>query len=122
MMLTEALSMMEKTYNDVKDICQSLHVELLPHLETYHAEALMSRKLIEVDLQELKPISILEIGAGTLELSLQLVREGFHLTAIEPSNIGFGFMARINTLYLQVLKNQKIDSSKLIFVNSMFEE
>ena len=69
--------------------------------DTYAAEALFGRLLIAEDLQRLpQGSSILEIGAGALLLSSQLKREGFNVTALEPTGIGFSHFERMREIVL----------------------
>ncbi len=63
---------------------------LLPLFDTYAAEARFGWRYIASDLQHLQPgAKIIEVGAGSLLLSCQLVRAGFTVTAIEPTGSGF---------------------------------
>jgi 2-polyprenyl-3-methyl-5-hydroxy-6-metoxy-1,4-benzoquinol methylase len=71
----------------------------------YANEARFARNLIEEDLALLSDSSsILEVGAGSLILSCQLVREGYHVTSIEPVGNGFGHFADLQNIVLEVAK------------------
>lgn len=74
---------------------------LLALFDTYAAEAAFGRRYIASDLTSL-PVNarILEIGAGSLLLSCQLIREGFQVTALEPINDGFSHFAQIRQLVM----------------------
>lgn len=75
--------------------------ELLALFDTYAAEAEFGRRYIDSDLGHLRPGgSILEIGAGSLLLSCQLVREGFDVTALEPVGDGFSHFDEMRQLVL----------------------
>jgi SAM-dependent methyltransferase len=63
---------------------------LLPLFDTYSAEAVFGRRFIALDLARLQPKArVIEVGAGSLLLSCQLVREGFDVTGLEPTASGF---------------------------------
>lgn len=76
--------------------------DLLPVLEIYLAEAMFGRQYIASDLSQL-PIgaSVLEVGAGSLLLSCQLVREGFNVSALEPIGSGFSHFSRLRQLVIE---------------------
>lgn len=72
---------------------------LLPLFDTYAAEAAFGRRYLDRDLARLHPgSSILEVGAGSLLLSCQLVREGFDVTALEPTGSGFSHFEQLRQL------------------------
>lgn len=76
--------------------------ELLPLFETYAAEALFGRRFIAPDLGALAPgAHVLEVGAGSLLLSCQLVREGFRVTSIEPVATGFSHFSLLQQAVLR---------------------
>lgn len=76
--------------------------ELLSLFDTCASEAVFGRRFIANDLKKLKPGStILEVGAGSLLLSCQLVREGFRVTALEPSGIGFSHFDRLRQIVIE---------------------
>jgi 2-polyprenyl-3-methyl-5-hydroxy-6-metoxy-1,4-benzoquinol methylase len=78
---------------------QQLHEqapELLDVFETYASEAKFGRTFIDSDLKQLQPgAEILEVGAGAMLLSCQLVREGFSVTALEPVGEGFSHFTKL---------------------------
>lgn len=76
--------------------------ELLDLFDTYSGEARFGRAYIEPNLQTLGcGISILEVGAGALILSTQLVREGFKVTALEPTGLGFSHFDQLRALVME---------------------
>jgi 2-polyprenyl-3-methyl-5-hydroxy-6-metoxy-1,4-benzoquinol methylase len=81
--------------------------ELVTFFDTYAAEAEFGRRYIDFDLERLRPGgSILEVGAGSLLLSCQLVREGFDVTALEPVGDGFSHFDRMRQLVLAAAHSQ----------------
>jgi 2-polyprenyl-3-methyl-5-hydroxy-6-metoxy-1,4-benzoquinol methylase len=75
---------------------------MLPILGVYEGEARFGRRYIAADLARLtKGATVLEVGAGSLLLSCQLVREGFKVTALEPLGDGFSHFERMRTLILE---------------------
>lgn len=79
------------------------HPELISLFETYAAEATFGRQIIDADLKQLEPsASIIEIGAGSLILSCQLLREGYQITALEPIGEGFSHFKALQDVVLKV--------------------
>lgn len=76
--------------------------ELLELFNTYAGEARFGRSYIESNLQQLaQDAHVLEVGAGALILSSQLVREGYHVTALEPTGEGFSHFDRLRELVVE---------------------
>lgn len=75
---------------------------LLPLFDVYAAEAIFGRQYISTDLMAL-PVGakVLEVGAGSFLLSLQLVREGFDVTALEPTGEGFSHFSEMRKIILE---------------------
>ena len=72
---------------------------LLKLFETYAGEALFGRRFISDDLRRLRAgAQVLEVGAGALLLSCQLVREGFRVVALEPCGSGFSHFDRMRDM------------------------
>jgi SAM-dependent methyltransferase len=72
---------------------------LLPLFDTYSAEAVFGRRFIALDLEHLQPgARVLEVGAGSLLLSCQLVREGFDVTGLEPIASGFSHFEQMRQM------------------------
>jgi SAM-dependent methyltransferase len=76
--------------------------DLLPTFETYAAEALFGRRFIAGDLARLPAgARLLEVGAGAMLLSCQLVREGYDVTSLEPTGSGFGHFERMRAIVME---------------------
>lgn len=76
--------------------------KLLDLFETYAAEAQFGRSFIDNDLNKLLPgASILEVGAGSMILSCQLVSEGYSVTALEPTGEGFSHFEKLRSIVLE---------------------
>ncbi len=89
--------------NEIREEIQLNYQELIPMFETYAAEAMFGRKIIDTDLTLLSPSSsILEVGAGSLILSCQLLKEGYHVTALEPIGEGFSHFTKLQDIVLKV--------------------
>ncbi len=77
--------------------------DLLGYFEICAGEAVFGRQYIDDDLRTLqRDASVLEIGAGAMLLSCQLVREGYAVTALEPGGSGFSHLARLRAVVLSV--------------------
>jgi 2-polyprenyl-3-methyl-5-hydroxy-6-metoxy-1,4-benzoquinol methylase len=64
-------------------------------------EARFGRALIDPDLRRLRPgAGILEVGAGSFMLSCVLQREGFLVTALEPTGSGFSHFRQLQAIVL----------------------
>lgn len=80
---------------------------LLSLFDVYAAEARFGRQYLASDLQRLPPGSrVLELGAGSLLLSCQLVREGFVVTALEPTGDGFSHFAKMRKVVLEKARSE----------------
>jgi 2-polyprenyl-3-methyl-5-hydroxy-6-metoxy-1,4-benzoquinol methylase len=87
---------------DVRGCFIKVAPELLSLFDTYAAEAVHGRRYIALDLGYLYPgARVLEVGAGSLLLSCQLVREGYQVTALEPIGTGFSHFERMRQMVLQ---------------------
>ena len=76
--------------------------EILPIFQLYAGEARFGRQYIAADLARLAPgAMVLEVGAGSLLLSCQLMREGFRVVALEPVGDGFSHFERMRELVLE---------------------
>lgn len=81
--------------------------ELLALFDICAAEAAFGRRYIDSDLACVRPGgSILEVGAGSLLLSCQLMREGFDVTALEPVGEGFSHFDQMRQLVLVAAHSQ----------------
>jgi SAM-dependent methyltransferase len=75
---------------------------LVSLFDTYAAEAVFGRSYIASDLERLAPgARVLEVGAGSLLLSCQLVREGFEVTGLEPTGSGFSHFEQMRQIVLE---------------------
>lgn len=78
-----------------------------PHLQGLFdimaGEARFARAWLDEDLRRLPPAApILEVGGGVFLLTCQLAREGFSVTAIEPTGAGFGSFEELGAVVLAV--------------------
>ena len=79
--------------------------DLIKMYDIYAAEAVFGRKYIANDLEVIGKYSkIIEVGAGSLLLSCQLVREGYEVDSLEPFGKGFSHFERIRKVVLEVAK------------------
>jgi SAM-dependent methyltransferase len=96
------LPTMESWLADVRKHMLRSAPGMLPLLDVYEGEARFGRRYIAADLARLtKGATVLEVGAGSLLLSCQLVREGFKVVALEPVGDGFSHFERLRELILQ---------------------
>ncbi len=90
---------MDEWLQDVRAHCVLNAPKLLSLFDTYAAEAAFGRNYIFADTALLKPgARIIEVGAGAFLLSCQLVREGFEVTALEPTGSGFSHFEQLRQL------------------------
>src|SRR5271169_6838017 len=101
MSVTSSLPSIAGWLADVREYVKVKSPELLPMLDVYSGEARFGSRYIASDLMRLSPdAAVLEIGAGSLLLSCQLVREGFQVTALEPTGHGFSHFKRLRELVM----------------------
>ena len=75
--------------------------DMLQLFDIYAEEALFGRRFIADDLAQLPAgATVLEVGAGAMLLSCQLVREGFRVTALEPIGTGFSHFGALREAVL----------------------
>jgi 2-polyprenyl-3-methyl-5-hydroxy-6-metoxy-1,4-benzoquinol methylase len=87
---------------DVRVYVSEKAPNMLSTLDVYLGEARFGRQYIADDLMRLhQGAMVLEVGAGSMLLSCQLVREGFQVTALEPTGAGFSHFERMRKLVLQ---------------------
>jgi SAM-dependent methyltransferase len=86
---------------DMRQYFNDKQPSLLALFDIYAEEAAFGRRYIASDLGSL-PLGakILEVGAGSLLLSCQLIREGFQVTALEPIGIGFSHFEQMRQIVL----------------------
>lgn len=98
----EPLSSFDEWLGQVRSRFTEAAPDLLRLFDTYSAEAVFGRLFIAGDLAGLQAgARVLEVGAGSLLLSCQLVREGFEVTALEPIGGGFSHFDRMRTIVLE---------------------
>jgi 2-polyprenyl-3-methyl-5-hydroxy-6-metoxy-1,4-benzoquinol methylase len=91
----------DRLLDDIRQTILRTAPELLETFETYRGEAEFGRALIEGDLARLQPgAAILEVGAGSLMLSTILRQDGFEITALEPTGMGFSHVRRLQEIVL----------------------
>lgn len=87
---------MQEWLHDVRQHCAEKAPELLSLLDIYVAEAVFGRHYISTDIAGLEPgAKVIEVGAGAFLLSCQLQREGFQVTALEPTGSGFSHFEQL---------------------------
>lgn len=80
--------------------------DLLPLFDTYAGEARFGRHYINTDIEKLSPgTKLLEVGAGAMLVSCQLVLEGFEVCALEPIGTGFSHFDRMRNLVLETAQS-----------------
>jgi len=86
---------------DMRTYFEHTQPSLLALFDIYAEEAAFGRRYIASDLESL-PLGakILEVGAGSLLLSCQLIREGFQVTALEPIGTGFSHFEQMRQIVL----------------------
>lgn len=102
--------MIDDSFRAWLDHVRKAFIRLEPNLsalfETYAGEAIFGRTLINEDLVRVgRGARVLEIGAGAMLLSCQLVREGYKVTALEPIGEGFDHFDRMRQLVLQCARS-----------------
>ncbi len=74
---------------------------LRPLFDVMAGEARFARAWLDEDLKRLPEAApILELGGGVFLLACQLSREGFAVTAIEPTGVGFGAFEELGAAVL----------------------
>jgi SAM-dependent methyltransferase len=94
--------LMEGWLADVRKHVLMIAPDILPILDVYEGETLFGRRYIAADIARLlKGARVLEVGAGSLLLSCQLMREGFKVVALEPVGDGFSHFDHLRELILE---------------------
>ena len=89
----------ESLISDIRSSVLDLDDAMLDYFDIYAQEARFARHIFDADLCKLRPgAAVLEVGAGMMLLSCQLVREGFDVTALEPFGEGFSHFATLQKL------------------------
>lgn len=82
------------------------HIEAnTPHLlelfDVMAGEARFARAWLDKDLRRLSAAApVLEVGGGVFLLACQLAREGYSVTAIEPTGVGFGAFEELGVIVM----------------------
>ncbi len=98
--LTDSPSM-DSWLADIRVYVSEKAPHMLSILDVYLGEARFGRQYINDDLVRLhQGAMVLEVGAGSMLLSCQLVREGFQVTALEPTGAGFSHFESMLKLVL----------------------
>ncbi|WP_151448109.1 class I SAM-dependent methyltransferase [Lacisediminimonas profundi] len=98
---------MEQWLAQVRSLFAGIAADLLPLFDTYSGEALFGRSYIAADIASLpRGARVLEVGAGGLLLSCQLLREGFEVTALEPTGSGFSHFDRMRQIVMDHARSQ----------------
>ncbi len=106
---------------DVRAYISEKAPALLPMLEVYSGEARFGRRYIAEDLLRLhRGAAVLEIGAGSLLLSCQLMKEGFAVTALEPGGAGFFNASELQAIVSIYAKNLGIAPKIISFPAERF--
>lgn len=99
----------ETALSELREIVQADAPHLLPLYSTFAQEARFGRRWLAPNLDGLAPgASILEVGAGLMLLSSQLIREGFTVTALEPIGTGFSAFAELQAIVLAYSRGRGI--------------
>jgi SAM-dependent methyltransferase len=76
---------------------------LRPLFDVMAEEARFARWWLDDDLRRLpETAAILEVGGGAFLLAYELAREGFAITAIEPTGVGFGAFEELGEMVLSL--------------------
>ncbi len=111
---------LRSNFPDFDQIAEGLNHELLEDFKTYYEESRFGLELILEDLTQLfEKVKILEIGSGIGLLSQYLASQGFEVTSIEPTGIGFGMMS---SLQEHVNKYFGLTNTSYFFYRSTIED
>ena len=101
MLNNQQKSSIEHWLGELRSIFIDESPALLGLYDIYAAEALFGRRYIDHDINRLSHRArVLEVGAGSLLLSCQLVREGYQVTALEPIGSGFTHFDQMRQIVL----------------------
>lgn len=92
----------DRLLGELHDVVAAKSPHLARLLEIFGQEARFGRGWLEASLSALsRGDAVLEIGAGLMILSCQLVREGFSVTALEPISEGFSDFTELQAIVLE---------------------
>jgi SAM-dependent methyltransferase len=98
----------------VRALVHENDAELEEIFDVYAQEARFSRTVFDDDFRRLPgQAAILEVGAGMMLLSCQLVREGFSVTALEPVGEGFSHFSRLQEIVRHFAAKHSIEPDYL---------
>ncbi len=93
---------MDAWLNSLRINIEKFSPDLLSLFDVYANESKFGRIFIDEDLKNLPPgASILEVGAGSMILSCQLVIEGYKVKALEPFGEGFSHFNQLREIVIQ---------------------
>lgn len=94
-------ALIEPLLRDLRAVVERDAPSLLELLDVFAQEARFAREWLTSSLQRLRPDeTILEVGAGLMLVSCQLVREGYRVTALEPVGDGFSAFVELQRIVL----------------------
>lgn len=92
--------------SDLRSFLITQNPLLIDLYDTFSAEAKFARLTIDDNLRAIPAGQhILEIGGGLMLLSIQLQREGYRVTSLEPIGSGFSIFDELQTLILNYAKS-----------------
>jgi SAM-dependent methyltransferase len=96
---------METFLTQIREYLDAHASHLRSLFEVMAGEAIFARAWLDEDVKRLpKGAAILEVGGGVFLLTCQLAREGFAITAIEPTGVGFGAFEELGEIVLKLAK------------------
>jgi SAM-dependent methyltransferase len=102
--MTEVVTI-EPLIQELRALVDQRSAHLLRTFDVFAQEARSARQWLESDLNRLASgASILEVGAGLMILSCQLVIEGYRVTSLEPLADGFSEFSELQSLILNHAK------------------
>ena len=103
------LENIEFLLDDLSAIVKKDAPHLLRLFEVFAQEARFGREWLATALMKLDAnAKILEVGAGLMLLSSQLVKEGYEVVALEPIGDGFSQFAELQKIVLGYASMQKV--------------
>jgi len=93
---------MDAWLNSLRINIEKFSPDLVSLFDLYANESKFGRIFIDEDLKNLPPgASILEVGAGSMILSCQLVLEGYKVKALEPFGEGFSHFNQLREIVMR---------------------
>jgi 2-polyprenyl-3-methyl-5-hydroxy-6-metoxy-1,4-benzoquinol methylase len=87
--------------SEIRNFLNTHNSNLLDLFDVFADEAKFARHVLDDSLSNLSPgQKILEVGGGLMLLSIQLQREGYAVTALEPIGEGFSVFTELQNLIL----------------------